>query len=119
MKKLIYLFLTILIVSCSSDDDNNNGNTQFAGTNPDFVGNWYDSEDDTYIDFNDDGSGQVDGDLISWSTTDTLLNITYTEIEDDYVIFEYVFLNDNRVRLTRNDEDEEFGDAISIIEKLN
>jgi hypothetical protein len=32
MKKLIYLFLTVLIVACSSDDDSNSNNS--------IVGNW-------------------------------------------------------------------------------
>ena len=36
MKKLIYIFLTVLIVACS-DDDGDNNNTQL---NPEYVGTW-------------------------------------------------------------------------------
>ena len=33
MKKLLYLFLTVLIVSCSSSDDNNNSNNNSNNSN--------------------------------------------------------------------------------------
>ena len=40
MKKLIYLFLTVLIVACSSDDGSDNNNSDPIELNPAFVGNW-------------------------------------------------------------------------------
>ena len=45
MKKLLYLFLTVLIVGCSSDDDSNSNNS--------IVGNWQIS-DCPGCDFNED-----------------------------------------------------------------
>ena len=36
MKKLIYLFLTLLIVSCSSDDSSDNESNACNGDNPVF-----------------------------------------------------------------------------------
>ena len=34
MKKLVYLFLTVLIVACSSEDGNNNNQSSCNGDNP-------------------------------------------------------------------------------------
>ena len=54
MKKLLYLFLTFLIVACSSDDDSNGGVT----LNAQFVGSWlleFSGGDEIIIEFNADG----------------------------------------------------------------
>ena len=46
MKKLLYLFLTVLIVACSSDDSNNSSNN---GSNVSIEGRW------NYTSYVDDG----------------------------------------------------------------
>ena len=110
MKKLIYLFLTVLIVACSSDDDSNGVVT----LNAQFVGSWLLEFDDdeggsVIIEFNADGTGSdteiYDGetsiDTFTWSTSNTQLTITYAL--DDSVVdideFEYNFITNDQVRL--------------------
>ena len=108
MKKLIYLFLTVLIVACSSDDDSNGGVT----LNAQFVGSWlleFSGGDEIIIEFNADGTGSdteiYDGetfiDTFTWSTSNTQLTITYAL--DDSVVdideFEYNFITNDQVRL--------------------
>ena len=84
MKKLLYLFLTVLIVACSSDDDSNSGVTLYAQ----FVGSWllqYDEDDGSVvIIFNADGTGN-----------DTE---TYDGIEEIEVV-EYNFITNDQVRI--------------------
>ena len=103
MKKLIYLFLTVLIVACSSDDDSNSGVT----LNAQFVGSWlleYDDGDGSVvIIFNADGTGIAtetgeDGDLFNWSTTSTQLTTTTLPDGETYVE-EYDFITNDQVRL--------------------
>ena len=108
MKKLAYLFLTLLIVACSSDDDSNGGVT----LNAQFVGSWlleFSGGDEIIIEFNADGTGSdteiYDGetfiDTFTWSTSNTQLTITYAL--DDSVVdideFEYNFITNDQVRL--------------------
>ena len=108
MKKLLYLFLTFLIVACSSDDDSNGGVT----LNAQFVGSWlleFSGGDEIIIEFNADGTGSdteiYDGetsiDTFTWSTSNTQLTITYAL--DDSVVdideFEYNFITNDQVRL--------------------
>ena len=108
MKKLVYLFLTVLIVACSSDDDSNGGVT----LNAQFVGSWlleFSGGDEIIIEFNADGTGSdteiYDGetsiDTFTWSTSNTQLTITYAL--DDSVVdideFEYNFITNDQVRL--------------------
>ena len=110
MKKLIYLFLTVLIVACSGDDDSNSGVTR----NAQFVGGWlleYDEDEgggSVVIIFNADGTGNdtetYDGDTytssFTWSTTSTLLTITTTQGDIEEVeVVEYNFITNDQVRL--------------------
>ena len=107
MKKLIYLFLTVLIVACSSSDDDGNS----CDNNTKFVGSWlYDDGDEeepsVYIfEFNADGTGSstetFDGesytDLFTWCTTSTQLTINGGTQEGDVV--EYDFITNDILRL--------------------
>ena len=116
MKKLVYLFLTVLIVACSgSDDDSNAGVT----LNSQFVGSWlteFDDEDggSLLLEFNADGTGSENEvyddetytEVFSWSTTSTLMTITYAL--DDGFVAEYEFLTDDQVRFTINEDDETY-----------
>jgi len=110
MKKLIYLFLTVLIVACSGDDDSNSGVTR----NAQFVGGWlleYDEDEgggSVVIIFNADGTGNdtetYDGDTytssFTWSTTSTLLTITTTQGDIEEVeVVEYNFITNDQVRI--------------------
>ena len=114
MKKLIYLFLTVLIVACSSDDSNNGTtlNTQLIGT---WVGDFVDPENNevyatgTAI-LNADGTGsvlvietagEVYSDTISWSSTATILTFVYDDGNEDDLA--YNFITDDQLRLTQTD----------------
>ena len=117
MKKLIYLFLTVLIVACSGDDDSNSGVTR----NAQFVGGWlleYDEDEgggSVVIIFNADGTGNdtetYDGETytssFTWSTTSTLLTITetYDGIEELEVV-EYNFITNDQVRIINIEDGE-------------
>ena len=116
MKKLVYLFLTVLIVACSgSDDDSNAGVT----LNAQFVGSWlteFDDEDggSLILEFNADGTGSENEvyddetytEVFSWSTTSTLMTITYAL--DDGFVAEYEFITDDQVKFTINEDDEAY-----------
>ena len=115
MKKLIYLFLTVLIVACSSDDDSNGGVT----LNTQFVGSWLTEFDDEeggslLLEFNADGTGSenfvLDGvtetEVFTWSTTSTLMTVTYAP--DDVEELMYEFLTDDRVMFFVQEGDETF-----------
>ena len=113
MKKLVYLFLTVLIVACSgSDDDSNAGVT----LNSQFVGSWLTEFDDDeggslLLEFNADGTGsenfvldgESDTEVFTWSTTSTIMTVTYAPDDVDERMYE--FLTDDQVRFTSNDED--------------
>jgi len=115
MKKLIYLFLTVLIVACSSDDDSNGGVT----LNTQFVGSWLTEFDDEeggslLLEFNADGTGSenfvlddvTETEVFTWSTTSTLMTITYAP--DDVEELMYEFLTDDRVMFFVQEGDETF-----------
>ena len=117
MKKLIYLFLTVLIVACSGDDDSNSGVTR----NAQFVGGWlleYDEDEgggSVVIIFNADGTGNdtetYDGDTytssFTWSTTSTLLTITTTQGDIEEVeVVEYNFITNDQVRIIHIEDGE-------------
>ena len=106
MKKIFYLFLTVLIVACSGDDDSNGGVT----LNAQFVGSWLLEFDDdeggsVIIEFNADGTGsdteiydgETDTDFFTWSTTSTQLTVTFAP--DDVDVFEYNFTTNDQVRI--------------------
>jgi len=110
MKKLIYLFLTVLIVACSSDDSND-GTTLTSQ----FVGSWLEensSENSSLtLEFNADGTGGyiefydgiTDTEIFSWSSTSTQLTVTFAP--DDVDVFEYEFINNDQLRLSYEDDD--------------
>ena len=116
MKKLVYLFLTVLIVACSgSDDDSNAGVT----LNAQFVGSWlteFDDEDggSLLLEFNADGTGsenfvldgESDTEVFTWSTTSTIMTVTYAPDDVDELMYE--FLTDDQVRFTINEDDETY-----------
>ena len=116
MKKLVYLFLTVLIVACSSsDDDGNSGVT----LNAQFVGSWlteFDDEDggSLLLEFNADGTGsenfvldgESDTEVFTWSTTSTIMTVTYAPDDVDELMYE--FLTDDQVRFTINEDDETY-----------
>ena len=113
MKKLVYLFLTVLIVACSSsDDDGNSGVT----LNAQFVGSWLTEFDDDeggslLLEFNADGTGsenfvldgESDTEVFTWSTTSTLMTVTYAPDDVDELMYE--FLTDDQVKFTINEDD--------------
>ena len=113
MKKLVYLFLTVLIVACSGSDDDGNS----CDNNTKFVGSWlYDDGDEeepsVYIfEFNADGTGSstetFDGesytDLFTWCTTSTQL--TFNGGTQEESVGEYDFITNDILRLIDNEED--------------
>ena len=116
MKKLLYLFLTVLIVACSgSDDDSNAGVT----LNAQFVGSWLTEFDDDdggslLLEFNADGTGsenfvldgESDTEVFTWSTTSTIMTVTYAPDDVDELMYE--FLTDDQVKFTINEDDETY-----------
>ena len=115
MKKLIYLFLTMLIVACSSDDGNDNNSISI---NPDLVGTWSGIITDTggstaeqITTLNSDATGSVsnlwgDGETFSsalvWSSTSSTITIT-TTVDNETETSEYELLNNNNtVVVTRS-----------------
>ena len=95
MKKLIYLFLTLLIVACSSDDGNNDN----INNNPsDLVGTWegdtYDADDapngepvsSLWVRLTENGAGTWNETSyltginqiysVNWTATDTVLTLS-------------------------------------------
>ena len=102
MKKLLYLFLTVLIVACSGDD----GNGQSLNTQ--FVGSWlweFSGGDEDILEFNADGTGRqteiYDGGTdiytFTWSTSNAQLTITY-DSGLDIDEFGYNFITNDQVR---------------------
>jgi len=104
MKKLIYLFLALLIVACSSDDDNS------VSINSDLVGAWSaiitDSTGATanqILTLNSDATGSVsnlwdNGEIWSsavvWSSTSATLTLTTSE-NNETDSAEYELSNNN------------------------
>ncbi|MFB0942207.1 MAG: hypothetical protein QMB21_02170 [Patiriisocius sp.] len=111
MKKLVYLFLTVLIVACSGSDDDGNS----CDNNTKFVGSWlYDDGDEeepsVYIfEFNADGTGSstetFDGesytDLFTWCTTSTQFTFTFSS---DTGVGEYDFITNDILRLIDSED---------------
>jgi len=111
MKKLVYLFLTVLIVACSGSDDDGNS----CDNNTKFVGSWlYDDGDEeepsVYIfEFNADGTGSstetFDGEsytvLFTWCTTSTQFTFTFSS---DTGVGEYDFITNDILRLIDSED---------------
>ena len=111
MKKLVYLFLTVLIVACSGSDDDGNS----CDNNAQFVGSWlYDDGDEEepsvyIIEFNADGTGSstetFDGesytDLFTWCTTSTQFTFTTSS---DTGVGEYDFITNDILRLIDSED---------------
>ena len=118
MKKLVYLFLTVLIVGCSSSDDD--GNSGVSITDAQFVGSWlteFDDDEDggsLLLEFNADGTGsenfvldgESDTEVFTWSTTSTIMTVTYAPDDVDELMYE--FLTDDQVKFTINEDDETY-----------
>ena len=118
MKKLIYLFLTVLIVGCSSSDDDGNSGGSIADAQ--FVGSWlteFDDDEDggsLLLEFNADGTGsenfvldgESDTEVFTWSTTSTIMTVTYAPDDVDELMYE--FLTDDQVKFTINEDDETY-----------
>ena len=114
MKKLIYLFLTVLIVACSGEDDSNE-----QSNNAQFVGSWENvfededpnNSDSLLLEFNADGTGsenfvldgESDTEVFTWSTTSTIMTVTYAPDDVDELMYE--FLTDDQVKFTINEDD--------------
>ena len=82
MKKLIYLFLTVLIVACSSDDSGGNDSTPPIITlNGEAIATV--NLNSTYTDAGATATDNVDGDLTSSIVTTGVVN---TSIEGNYII---------------------------------
>ena len=82
MKKLIYLFLALIIVACSSDDSGSNDSTAPIITlNGQAIVNV--NPYSTYTDAGATATDEVDGDLTSSIVTSGVVN---TSIEGDYII---------------------------------
>ena len=113
MKKLVYLFLTVLIVACSSSNSNNS-----ISINSDLVGTWSGIITDTggstaeqITTLNSDATGSVsnlwgDGETFSsalvWSSTSSTITIT-TTVDNETETSEYELLNNNNtVVVTRS-----------------
>jgi len=122
MKKLTYLFLTVLIVACSSDDSSNE-----QSNNAQFVGSWenvFEDEDpnnsDTLvIEFNADGTGSesetfngetFSNGTFSWSSTNTTITVSYDDgsVYPDGQMYsaEYDFLTVDQVKFTIDEQGE-------------
>jgi len=114
MKKLIYLFLALLIVACSSDDNDNNS----ISINSDLVGTWSGIITSTsgntaeqITTLNSDATGSVsnlwdDGETFSsplvWSSTSSTVTFT-TTVDNETESSEYELSNNNNtVVLTRS-----------------
>ena len=114
MKKLIYLFLALLIVACSSDDNDNNS----ISINSDLVGTWSGIITSTsgntaeqITTLNSDATGSVsnlwdDGETFSsplvWSSTSSTVTFT-TTVDNETESSEYELSNkNNTVVLTRS-----------------
>ena len=124
MKKLIYLFLTVLIVACSSSDDSNE-----QSNNAQFVGSWenvFDDEDPNnsdslVLEFNADGTGSesetdfsfngetYSNGTFSWSSTNTTITVSYDD--GDTFSAEYDFLTVDQVKFTIDEQ----GDVYEVI----
>ena len=118
MKKLIYLFLTVLIVACSGEDDSNE-----QSNNAQFVGSWENvfededpnNSDSLVLEFNADGTGSesetfngetYSNGTFSWSSTNTTITVSYDD--GDTFSAEYDFLTIDQVKFTINEDDETY-----------
>ena len=121
MKKLIYLFLTVLIVACSGEDDSNE-----QSNNAQFVGSWENvfededpnNSDSLVLEFNADGTGSesetfngetYSNGTFSWSSTNTTITVSYDD--GDTFSAEYDFLTVDQVKFTIVEQ----GDVYEVI----
>ena len=123
MKKLIYLFLTVLIVGCSSDDSNNDGDNN-NDISQNLVGTWVadfvDPENNevygnTTLTLNVDNTGsvlsvytfddenEVYSATITWSSTTTTITFVYDDGQEDDVLT-YYFITDDQLSLTDTED---------------
>ena len=108
MKKLLYLFLTVLIVACSDSD------SPIVDDNTKIVDSWLkdvgdiDLGYDIIYRFNADGSGDVVSvyenetylDPITWAIINTQLTIIFDNDQNQYEnVYEYEFVSYNQLTL--------------------
>ena len=113
MKKLL-LLSALLIFACGGDDDNNNDSSSFS-----LVGTWAgtvtDSEDNSEgqveLMFNSDSTGAINidwsqgqeedvfGDIFTWTSDDSQININYSDPDNGSEILYYSFVNQNTVEI--------------------
>jgi hypothetical protein len=108
MKKILFLILTVLIVSCSSDDDNSNIQTCGQSSIP---GTWdsevqFDGVSVLTLAFNSDGTGTYTYfedafvDFI-WESTDSAITASLAEddIEVEWWVADYEFFGCDQLSL--------------------
>ena len=102
MKKLIYLFLTVLIVACSSDDSSNNNVTNSLEGRWDYTSSYDDGlggDCDWYFSLENNGIGvEYDYEDYDPNTQETVecylfsaAEVTYTNIENNTYIFNLIY----------------------------
>ena len=123
MKKLFFLVLTVLIVSCSSDDDNTSEVVTCDESS--IVGTW-DNEvladgvpfDSWEFNSNRTGNYYIFGEIIeiTWSVNESVLstNIVFEGLEAPFLDFNYSFSSNCDVMNLQADANENFPDAVNF-----
>lgn len=96
MKKITFLFITILAFSCSSDDDST------VNDSVDTVFNYFPLTQGTYWTYNNDAEQTITRDSLYIAGVEETNGITYTILgaEQPATAFMTTFLSQNKVRLT-------------------
>ena len=125
MKKLFFLVLTVLIVSCSSDDDNTSEVVTCDESS--IVGTWdnqvlFEGETTESWILNSNGTGNYYNFLIdeiteiTWSVNESVLstNIVFEGLEAPFLDFNYSFSSNCDVMNLQADANENFPDAVNF-----
>ena len=125
MKKLFFLVLTVLIVSCSSDDDNTSEVVTCDESS--IVGTWdnqvlFEGETTESWILNSNGTGNYYNFLIdeiteiTWSVNESVLstNIVFEGLEAPFLDFNYSFSSNCDVMNLQADANEYFPDAVNF-----
>ena len=125
MKKLFFLVLTVLIVSCSSDDDNTSEVVTCDESS--IVGTWdnqvlFEGETIESWILNSNGTGNYYNFLIdeiteiTWSVNESVLstNIVFEGLEAPFLDFNYSFSSNCDVMNLQADANEYFPDAVNF-----
>lgn len=94
IKTLLVLLLSVITFSsCSKDDDSVTGSI-----NPELVGTWESTIDETVITFKSDGTGFDElSDTFNWGATSSIITIQSIEFPDEINKIPYEFLDENRI----------------------